>query len=226
MTSVEIAKETGQDPRSINGRVGLLIDQGLVQRYPIVSSGISTHLIVYKRFIKDNRESSFPRGNIGIDMNQLRIAIVSSVKNAKNGLREHEDLRMEVGMDKSHRLQIAFNKAVRRLEAAGFIKRVIVKVKDRPDERFRCVKFVQDLPPDADNASSSESDNDAFDDLDDDLEKEENDEKKNSLLVTIFLLRIWRLKTSLKLNRMMCRRRGSMFYSTVVIPLKIKFIML
>lgn len=168
ITSVEIAKETGQDPRSIHGRVSLLIDYGLVQRFPIVHGGMSTHLTVYRKFVEHNRQATSQNrdSGVGIDMNELKRAIVTAVKQAKNGLRQHDDLKRELGFDRTHRTQIIFASRVRQLESLGYVRRVVVKRSGHPEDRFRCIKFVKDLPEvEQVDDSADESDDNLFDEI-------------------------------------------------------------
>lgn len=180
LTSVEISKETGQDPRSIYGRVNLLMDYGLVQRFPIVHDGMSTHLTVYKKYVDNNRQTSNPRGTVGIDLTQLRKAIIGSVQVAKNGLRQHEDLKLELDFDKNRRSQIIFASTIRDLEAQGYVQRVMVRRAGR-HEKFRCIKFLKELPEHDDVDSCDESDNELFDEADEGVDnKEEGSNKNNS----------------------------------------------
>jgi hypothetical protein len=172
LTNVEIAKETGQDPRSLFGRVTLLMEYGLVQRFPVVHGGMSTHLMVFKKFIQNNRQASNPRGRVGIDMNQLRKAIVEGVKNARNGLRQHDDLKMELGFDKNRRSQVIFASTIRDLESQGYVQRVMVRRTGYENEKFRCIKFLKDLT-ELDQVDSCDEEEDEMLDEADEGEKEE-----------------------------------------------------
>jgi hypothetical protein len=143
-----------------------------VQRYPVVHGGMSTHLTVYKKFIDANRCGANPRGEVGIDIGQLRKRIVNAVKAAQNGLRQHDDLKMELGFDKQRRAHVIFATTVRKLEAQGYVKRVVVCKTGKREEHFRCIKFIQDLPDDDDkNDASDISDDDMFDEISEELDK-------------------------------------------------------
>ncbi|KAA8897097.1 hypothetical protein TRICI_006773 [Trichomonascus ciferrii] len=172
LTTVELAKETGQDPRSLFGRITLLMEYGLLQRFPVVHAGMSTHLMVFKKFIQNNREASNPRGRVGIDMNQLRKAIVDGVKNARNGLRQHDDLKMELGFDKNRRSQVIFAATIRDLESQGYVQRVMVRRTGYENEKFRCIKFLKDLT-ELDQVDSCDEEEDEMFDEADEGEKEE-----------------------------------------------------
>lgn len=179
LTNVEIAKETGQDPRSLFGRVTLLMEYGLVQRFPVVHGGMSTHLMVFKKFIQNNRQASNPRGSVGIDINQLRKAIVDGGKNAKNGLRQHDDLKMELGFDKNRRSQIIFAATIRDLEAQGYVQRVMVRRSGYENEKFRCIKFLKELT-ELDQVDSCDEEEDEMFDEADEGEKEEGGENASA----------------------------------------------
>lgn len=151
LTTVEMAKETGQDPRSIHGRVNKLMEFGLVQRFPVVHDGMSTHLTVYKKYVKENREAANPGSHsTGVDMGALRRSIVRLVKEGaggKAGIRQHDDLKKQLKFDTSSRSHIIFSQCVRRLENQGYVKRVISQPAGSL-ESYKCIKFINDLPED------------------------------------------------------------------------------
>ncbi|CAN6657802.1 hypothetical protein TRVA0_030S00672 [Trichomonascus vanleenenianus] len=161
-TAVEIAKETGQDPRSLNSRVGKLLDLGLVHKRPIVSKGQNTSHLISTKFEPSEERTAY--GEFGIDMRELARNIVSATRSAKNGLRQHDDLKLELGFDKTKRSHINFATQIRRLEEMGCVKRVWV-TRTGSSDRFRCIKYVQDIPEDEDAGDSSGDDDNVFDEF-------------------------------------------------------------
>ncbi|ANB15178.1 transcription factor TFIIIC subunit TFC3 [Sugiyamaella lignohabitans] len=154
----------------------MLSDLGLVQRFPMLSKGITTHLVVYRKFITGNRKDSSARGAAGVDIIQLRNSIVSAVKEARNGLRQHQELKVQLGFEKTHRQFVIFARAVRVLESQGYVKRVIVHTQSDKGEKVykvRCIKFVKDLP-ESDDKGDLESD------LSDDSDFAEIDEEPDA----------------------------------------------
>lgn len=164
LTNVEAAKQTGQDPRSLHGRVQLLVQLGLVIKEPVVRNSIRTSLVTCTKFLnRDTSKDTDQLGSIGTKANMddraaLRRAIVSSVKGGHEGLRGRDDLKKELGYAESKTAQSTFNACLRSLEAGGYVARVELSVKDNPQMKLRCIKYLRDLPEDQDNEVDSDDD--------------------------------------------------------------------
>lgn len=149
-TAVQITKQTGQDARSIFGRVNALMEQGLVSRFPYYD-GHNTNLIVYRSFVAANRRKlgisaggqTATAGSSGVDITDFRKRLVDATCNAHNRIRQFLDLRDEMGCGKTRRLKSYFARAVRQLEANGYVKRVYVYPDQEKAEKYYCLKFIK-----------------------------------------------------------------------------------
>lgn len=174
LTAIELSKMTGQDPRSLHGRVLALVEAGLVQKIPVVRGGAHTNLVVMKRF-RNEQQPLDESSRYGLQ--QVKRAIVNATKVARNGLREVEDLKMELELTKNRRGNVIFNNATRILQAGGYVTRVIVFRSDNENKKYKCIKFLKDMTDQTEEEDSEEDDEDMFDDLDDNMVVKENTTK-------------------------------------------------
>lgn len=161
-----MSRTSGQDPRSFYGRTNLLIDLGLIKRYPVVSDSFNTYLNVYHKFVAQQQEEGALTGDFGISVLELRRLVVKAVKEAKNGLRPIYDIKEELGFNNKVSRQRYFSSQVRKLESQGYIKRVIATMKGSKTIRAKCLKFLQDLPEENEGQSQMSSDESDYSDDD------------------------------------------------------------
>lgn len=159
-----MSRTSGQDPRSFYGRINLLLDLGLIKRYPVVCDSFNTYLNVYHKFVAQQHEESALTGDFGVSVLELRKLIVKAVKEAKNGLRPVFDIKEELGFNNKIGRQRYFSSQVRRLESQGYIKRVIATMKGAKAIRAKCLKFLNDLPEENDRTSQMSSDDEDYSD--------------------------------------------------------------
>ncbi|KAG5355384.1 Transcription factor tau [Yarrowia sp. C11] len=185
-TAVQITKQTGQDARSIFGRVNALMEQGLVSRFPYYA-GHNTNLIVYRSFVAANRRklgittgNAASSGAAGVDIADFRKRLVEATFNAHNRIRQYLDLRDEMGCGKTRRLKSYFARAVRQLEANGYVKRVYVYPDPRKDEKYYCLKFLKPYVNTTDMAGVDEDD-DEEEEEEEEVEPEEEEKIMGSL---------------------------------------------
>lgn len=185
-TAVQITKQTGQDARSIFGRVNALMDQGLVSRFPYYA-GHNTNLIVYRSFVAANRRKlGITTGNpgssgaAGVDITDFRKRLVEATHLAHNRIRQYLDLRDEMGCGKTRRLKSYFARAVRQLEANGYVKRVYVYPDPAKDEKYYCLKFLKPYVNTTDMAGMDEDDEEEEEE-EEEVEAEEEEKIMGSL---------------------------------------------
>lgn len=185
-TAVQITKQTGQDARSIFGRVNALMEQGLVSRFPYYA-GHNTNLIVYRSFVAANRRklgittgNAASSGAAGVDIADFRTRLVDATCTAHNRIRQYLDLRDEMGCGKTRRLKSYFARAVRQLEANGYVKRVYVYPDPSKDEKYYCLKFLKPYVNTTDMAGVDEDD-DEEEEEEEEVEPEEEEKIMGSL---------------------------------------------
>lgn len=178
LTTIELSKMTGQDPRSLYGRVLTLVETGLVQRFPVIRHGAHTNLVVMKRFRAQSKEPVDESSKYSLQ--QIKHAIVSATKHARNGLRETEDLKMELKLNEHRRGNVIFNNATRILQASGYVTRVLVFRSDNENKKYKCIKYIKDLPDQAEDEETDEELDDVFDDMDDDIDDSKGSGSKHS----------------------------------------------
>lgn len=167
MSAIELNRATGQDPRSIHGRIAQLADLGLVVRYPVVQNKAHTHLIVYKKYVKEYLTTGTEAAR-HIDKFQLLKSIISWCKSGPGGMRLRQDLFLQLEFDKLPRGGPIFNNLLHTGEREGYIVSLNVYESERPESLYRCVKFLKEL----DNSNAvTQDDINENDDEDDDEEE-------------------------------------------------------
>ncbi|PRT55495.1 Transcription factor tau subunit [Wickerhamiella sorbophila] len=168
MSAIELSRETGQDPRSIHGRIALLADQGLVVRYPVVQNKAHTHLIVHKQYAERYRTERTESGG-HIDKFQLLKSILEWCKTGPNGMRLRQDLYFQLQFDKLPRGGPLLRNLLAKGEKGNYLVCMNVYESERPDSLYRCVKYLKDLDEEAEGRGDEE----------DEEEDEEDDEEEN-----------------------------------------------
>ncbi|SCU87393.1 LAMI_0D05908g1_1 [Lachancea mirantina] len=165
INTMELAKATGQDPRSITGRVKKL--GHLVDGIQVISKG---HVVKHLKFHKFIDRSDQTRNYI--NMRDHLSKIVDVVKNSKNGVRQLIDLRRELKFDKDKRLSKSFIAAIAWLDEKEYLKKVLVVSPATPTLRIRCVKYLRDFVAEEKVTNDFEDSSDEEDD-----EEEESGDK-------------------------------------------------
>lgn len=163
--SAQLAKDTGQDARSMTGRLNLLIQLGLIKKYPIIAKGSWTYVSVYKKFTWVNRDKGNITNNkkratgkdINVDKSLIRRNIMDLLKLSPKGIRLYLDIAEELKVNR--RVLSSF---LKKLEKEGYIEQLFIFHQDAPHRKFLCSKFLKDLPanddPDYDDDESDECD--------------------------------------------------------------------
>lgn len=162
-----LAKDTGQDSRSITGRLKKI--NHLVTTSQILYKGHVVKKIIYNKFLTPeeiNQKDNF------INVRDYLGKMVEIVKNSKNGIRQTSDLKRELKFDKDKRLAKAFVSAMTYLSEKGHLKKISVTSPKNPDIKVRCVQYVSDYVETNNNINSL---NDMMSDIDD-IDNDEDDE--------------------------------------------------
>ncbi|SCV02749.1 LAME_0H04874g1_1 [Lachancea meyersii CBS 8951] len=153
INTMDLARKTSQDPRSITGRIKKL--GNLVSGVQTIYKG---HVVKHLRFHRFGVREDSNKGYAS--MKDSLQSIVEVVKNSKNGVRQVIDLKREFKFDKDKRLSKAFIAAISSLDAAGYLKKVLVISPSNPAIKIRCVKFLKDYEPEERPLNESEDDSD------------------------------------------------------------------
>lgn len=165
-SNIDLNRETGQDSRSLTGRVNTLQNHKLVKKYPIVEKSSWTYLNVYWKFIDSNRENTeMVTGTDSYDITNLRSTIMSLLKNAENGIRQLCDIKAELGSSSSIRTNATISSSIHKLAQQGYLERIYVYRPEAPERKYYCLRFLKDLPLDDDY--EVEEDEDASGDFSD-----------------------------------------------------------
>ncbi|ODQ67075.1 hypothetical protein NADFUDRAFT_49520 [Nadsonia fulvescens var. elongata DSM 6958] len=193
LTNIELAKLTGQDSRSIFGRVNTLIDHNLVKKCPVIQNSNHTHLIIHSKFVEKNTNFS-EQINDRFEATQLRRSVVEALKNAKNQIRNYWDLKEQLGYDKPDKPTRAFSKCIKGLVKGGYIKKVYVTKGDANNEKTSklfCLMFIKDYEAieESDEEESDVENDDATNDFEEQVKvapsKELRDQIDDSTLDSI-----------------------------------------
>ena len=156
INTMNLVKQTKQDPRSITGRLKKL--NQLVDTKQVIYQGHLVKQVTLKRFKQDA-----PPTKAYVNMRDNLETIVNVVKNSKNGVRQTTDLKRELKFDKEKRLSKAFTVAISWLHDKGYLQKVIIISPNNPLIRIRCVKYLKDYTNDS-KSNTYEDDDDSSDD--------------------------------------------------------------
>lgn len=167
INTMELARVTRQDPRSITGRLKKI--EYLYQSVQLIYKGHVVKKLTLNKFVSTEANQSSTKkiedGSTYIRMRDYLGTIVSIVKKSKNGIRQINDLRREMNFDKNKRLSKSFLAAINWLSDKGFLRRVLVIPPNNPDVKVRCVQYQCDyvvgnnkIGMDFEDESSSDSD--------------------------------------------------------------------
>ncbi|QLL32903.1 hypothetical protein HG536_0D04250 [Torulaspora globosa] len=153
----DLAVATGQDPRSITGRVKKL--SHLVSAVQMLYKGHVVKLLKLRKFAKSG--SAVKQY---INMRDHLKDIVQVVKKSKNCVRQIIDLKREFQFDQDKRLSKSFIAAISWLDENGYLKKVLVVSPTNPSVRIRCVQYLRDYLPEEKSVNDFENEIDSSDD--------------------------------------------------------------
>lgn len=189
VTTAEAAKQTGQDPRSLFGRVQSLVDLKLISRFPVIEKGYSTHKLLFHEELDnhagwarkeaendDNLDSKSENGFV--DIERLGKIVVDFCKEGPNGLRLTKDiiflLNSELTEVSKSRKRPIVMRIIQDLANKQLVRRVYMYDPEFPDRQYSCVEYLRDFTHvDVINASVAQEDDE---DEANDLYTEENDQ--------------------------------------------------
>lgn len=153
----ELARESGQDARSLRIRLQKLELAGLIVcRNAYVDKKHTTHS-VHSKFAEDSLVACDLREaeedlDASRDVDKLKRHIMEAIKTAPNRLRGFSDLRKELKLDNSHSASKFFRSVCLKLHRSGFIEKLHVELPETK-QRLYAIKFVKDLPRDMEDLS-------------------------------------------------------------------------
>lgn len=177
INTMELAKATKQDPRSITGRLKTI--EYLFQSVQLIYKGHVVKKLTLTKFASQNDDNNTNTptsdGSHYVSMRQHLETIVNIVKNSKNGVRQINDLRREMKFDKQKRASKSFLAAVNWLAVRGYLRIVLVIPPNNPDVKVRCVQYQRDYVNKNDGDFDDES---SSDDNEEDTAGPEDDEEE------------------------------------------------
>lgn len=154
INTMQLARNTGQDPRSVTGRIKKFAH--LVTATQMVFKGHLVKLLKLNQFVNEKPTKTY------INMREHLHNLVAIVKNSKNGVRQIIDLKREMGFDKEKRLSKAFTSGISWLDQQEYLKKVLVVSPSNPSIKIRCVQYLRDYMVE-DETSSNSFENDSMD---------------------------------------------------------------
>lgn len=176
--NLDLAKESGQDARSLRVRLQKLELSGLVvTRNVYVNKKHTTHT-VHVKFAEDTvvvRDSSELELDLDAsrDVGKLKKHIMEAIKAAPNQLRGFSDLRKELKLDGSHSASKFFRSVCLKLHRSGYIEKLHVELPETR-QRLYAIRFVKDIPKEAEELSEFVDVNDVNGLEDDESDAEED----------------------------------------------------
>lgn len=149
----DLAKLTGQDPRSMTPRLRKLEESGYIFRRSIYNEAASQHtsLCIHINFAGTEIESAATDFDEDFESTRnvykLKQHIMQSLKTAPNELRGFKDLKMELNLHKDRSSSKFFRGIVEALHKRGYAERVFVKSLEQQTPIY-CIRYIKDLPKD------------------------------------------------------------------------------
>lgn len=163
----DLARESGQDPRSIRIRLIKLEQAGLiVTKQVYVDKKHTTHSWHSKFVLTVKKEDAEDELDATRDVAKLKRLIVDALQRAPNQLRGFSDLKKELKLDGSELAVKFFRSVCIRLHQAGYVEKLNVELPETK-QRLYALKFVKALPKDVADVDV-EVDEDAVDEFDED----------------------------------------------------------
>ncbi|GEQ69861.1 hypothetical protein JCM33374_g3536 [Metschnikowia sp. JCM 33374] len=172
--NADLARESGQDIRSLRLRLQKLEASGLIVcRNVYINKKHTTHSI-HVKFANDSMLAKDKDGEeegieVTRDVKKLKMLIMAALKVAPNELRGFSDLRKELKLDGSRSASKFFRSVCIKMHNQGFIEKLHVELPETK-QRVYAIQFVKDLPRDFDDSQDfpdlDSNEKDGFDDSD------------------------------------------------------------
>lgn len=156
VNTMQLARNTGQDPRSVTGRIKKL--GNLVVGNQVIYKG---HVVRLMKLLRYSSSENSDADEKYINIRDYLPKLVDIVKNSKNGVRQITDLRRQLKFDQDKRLAKAFLAAISWLDENGYLKKVLVVAPNNPAVEIRCVKYLRDYLPENKEKVSLDLENDS-----------------------------------------------------------------
>ncbi|OWB71819.1 hypothetical protein B5S31_g1514 [[Candida] boidinii] len=139
ITSPELAKQSGQDPRSFTSRLAYLESNNLIKKIPYVDGPVSSNILVHTRYINDFKVDE----EIGTNKAAILEMIIHELKKAPNNVRVISDLKKELKFDTKLRAR-RFQRYIRILGRLGYIRKVLAE-HEETTKTFHAVQLIKDI---------------------------------------------------------------------------------
>jgi len=146
ITAVDISKKTGQDARLLFSRAQVLVNLGLVQRFPVVENGYSTNRIIFHEWASTTNLGQKLDPNL-VDKTLLYDLVLGFVA---QGPQKLQLMRTVVQHVQEHwpqiprpRVRNLVEHAVRELSHRQCLRKVMVVDPQDSEKRYSCVEFLK-----------------------------------------------------------------------------------
>ena len=149
--SVEVSDATGQDKRSMTGRLNKLEESGLIvkeQRY-WKEKKIHTSWVVHYKLTSRAGADKPPQSHedeMDKTPDKIRQFIVNALKDATNHIRTFRDLKVEMKMHLVQHMSRLFEGVVDTLVESGCVERIDVPHHHYPERMVYALRYLKDLP--------------------------------------------------------------------------------
>lgn len=144
ISTVEASKITGQDLRSLFGRIQILVNLGLIARFPVIENGTSTNRMIFHSYA-----ISHSIGDAAVDKEAISDRIVEFCKSGPQGIRTSKNVIQEIGPllanTKKSRKRPTIIGCLRDLQSLGCIRRISMARPDYPERRYSCIEYIKDF---------------------------------------------------------------------------------
>lgn len=171
----DLARESGQDARSLRLRLQKLERAGLIICSNVYQNKTHTTHSVHVKFARElvvGRDSSEAQEDLSLlrDVGKLRKRIMEALKVAPNNLRGFSDLCKELKLDDSRLASKFFRSVCLKLHSAGYVEKLHVELPETK-QRVYAIKFIKDIPKDTEELHGyidmNDLDKDEFDAIED-----------------------------------------------------------
>lgn len=153
----DLALATGQDPRSITGRIKKL--EHLTCFVQMIYKGHVVKLLKLQKYaISESTVKPY------VNIRDYLSSIVEVVRKSKNGVRQILDLKRELKFDLDKRLSKSFIAAINWLDEKQYLKKVLVVSPANQSVKIRCVKYLRDYVQEDRSNNEFEYESDTGDD--------------------------------------------------------------
>ncbi|KAH3679485.1 hypothetical protein WICMUC_000930 [Wickerhamomyces mucosus] len=175
--SLSLTTITGQDQRSLTTRIQTL--SHLIYKTQLLKNGRVLSLFIYKKFITQDlidkyNDIKFKDDSSNFNLRGFRENLIKILKQAKSGIRQIDDLRRELEMDKNSKLKRLYKTSINYLESKNCIEKILIVSPINENKKIRALKFVKDLV--ITNENDHNDDNEEDEDEEDEDDEDKNDE--------------------------------------------------